>query len=87
MFCPTCQNSAQRSTVRIIVDKTIKSIYRDIPPTDHFWDEDGVEHSHNPNVIVTNYVCSLGHKFSERSSWECTSCGWKVCEAEVVANG
>lgn len=92
MLCPHCHpacngiehEQCQVSTVRII-QPTLKAKLADIPPTDHFWDVDGVEHSHNPNVIVTKYVCSNGHQFSERSSWECGACGYKACEAEVVA--
>lgn len=88
MICPTCQNSGQRSTVRIVKQPAInKAIFRDVPPTDHFWDEEGNEHSHNPSIIVTEYLCSKGHRFAERSSWECGACGYRACEAEVVANG
>lgn len=92
MTCPHCHatcngiehDDCQLSTVRIVKESAItKALFRDVPPTDHFWDEYGNEHSHNPNVIVTNYVCSNGHKFSERSSWQC-ACGWMACKQEIV---
>jgi hypothetical protein len=81
--CPTCSAAGQRSTVRITTSAT-KAALADKLPTDHFWDEDGVEHHHNPNIIRTDYMCSNGHRFYERSSWEC-GCGYKACGAEVVA--
>jgi hypothetical protein len=78
MICPTCASTNERSTVRVI--RTTPGAL----PKDHFWDEDGNEHSHNPNVIVTEYQCSNSHRFAERSSWECCVCGYKACEAEIV---
>lgn len=87
MLCPTCQSSAQRSIVRVaLIDGAALGVanVKRREPTDHYYDEDGVEHSHNPNVVVTIYMCSLGHRFQERSSWQCP-CGWMVCEAEVAA--
>jgi hypothetical protein len=77
LICPACFASHQRSTVRIT---------RTTPGAqskDHYFDEDGAEHSHNPNVVVTEYECSNGHRFAERSSWQCW-CGYKVCEQEIV---
>ncbi len=78
MICPTCSTTNQRSTVRVI--RTTPGKLEKV----HFWDEDGVEHYHNPNVIVTELECSNGHRFAERSSWECSVCGYKACEAEIV---
>ncbi len=77
MLCPHCQAAGQRSVVDIVRCTQGKD------PKRTFWDEDGVEHHHNPNVSVTEYRCSNGHTFAERSSWEC-QCGYKVCEAEIV---
>lgn len=81
MLCPTCQSTGKRSTVRMHGNRPPG----DQKPKDHFFDEDGAEHSHNPNIIRTNYRCSLGHHFFELSSWECW-CGYKACEAQVVAS-
>jgi hypothetical protein len=80
MICPTCSAAGQRSTLRIIPAKpAIHPL-----PKDEYFDEAGEWHSHNPNVIITHYRCSKGHKFSERSSWQCSVCGYKACEAEVL---
>ena len=84
MICPICASAGTRSTVRITTD-LLKAALSDKQPVTHYWDEDGVEHSHNPNIIRTDYTCSNGHRFFERSSWECGACGYKACEAEVVA--
>lgn len=88
MICPHCHptcngiehEGCQRSTIRIVPGKPPTDI-----PKDQFFDEDGVWHSHNPNIIVTQYRCSNGHRFAERSSWECGECGYKACEAEIIA--
>jgi hypothetical protein len=77
MICPECQRFNQRSIIRI-TRTTPGSLAKD-----HYFDEDGVEHTHNPNVVVTEYSCSNGHRFAERSSWQCW-CGYKACEQEIV---
>lgn len=87
MICPACHSSGKRSVVRVaLIDGHAPGAIsvKKRAPNDHFYDEQGVEHSHNPNVIVTVYTCSFGHRFQERSSWEC-HCGYKACEAEVTA--
>lgn len=80
MICQACSNSAQRSTVRILGTKQSKI------PTDVYFDEDGQQHSHNPNVVTTHYRCSNGHRFEERSSWQCF-CGWMKLKAVVMQIG
>jgi hypothetical protein len=80
MICKKCQDSGQRSIVRILGTKK-----GDIPK-DFFFDEEGVEHSHDPNVVTTQFRCSNGHRFQEISSWQC-HCGYKACEAAVTFIG
>lgn len=81
MICEQCRTSGQRSTVRIVGTKQGRV------PSDHFFDEQGVEHSHNPNVVSTIYKCSNGHSFEERSSWQCAACGWLALPATVTYIG
>lgn len=81
MICPTCRETNQRSTVRMV--RTWKLTPEAKP--DRYFDEDGNEHSHDPRVVMTEFLCSNGHRFAERSSWECGTCGYKACKAEVVA--
>jgi hypothetical protein len=78
VICRLCQDSGQLSTIRVV--KTNSGHLQKI----HFWDEQGEEHHHNPNVVRTWFRCSNGHQFEERSSWECCVCGFKACEAQVV---
>lgn len=81
MLCPACQREGKRSIVRITTDAT-KAALADKLPKNHYFDEDGQEHSHDPNIIRTDYRCSNDHVFYELSSWGCW-CGYKACEAEV----
>lgn len=86
MICPACRAAGQRSTVRVALVDGVAPGVADVKrrtPSDHFYDEDGAEHTHNPNIIVTVYMCANGHRFQERSSWECW-CGYKACDAEVT---
>jgi hypothetical protein len=86
VICPRCHpncngiehDACQASTVTIV--RTTPGTLDKI----HFWDEHGNEHHHNPNVIVTEYVCSHGHRFAERSSWQCSVCGYMACPQEFV---
>lgn len=78
MICPTCSAAGQVSEVRDLRCDNGKL------PKDHFFDATGQEHFHNPNVVVTEFQCSNGHRFAERSSWQCHVCGYKVCDAEIV---
>ena len=81
MICEKCRDSGQRSTVRIVGTK------QSAMPSDCFFDEDGVEHSHNPNIATTTYRCSNGHSFEEKSSWQCAACGWLKQVAKVTYYG
>lgn len=79
MICPHCRAENQRSVVEVVRSTS------GTEPKQHFFDEDGQEHFHNPNVYVTEFTCSNGHRFAERSSYQCSVCGYKACEAEIVA--
>lgn len=78
ILCPHCQSCGARSVVDLVRCTQGKE------KTRIFWDEEGVEHHHNPNVSVTEYRCSNGHTFAERSSWECVACDYRACDAEIV---
>lgn len=82
MICPQCQHDGLLSIVRITSTREPKKGDRDFQEKDHFFDEYGNEHAHNPNVVVTEYRCSNGHEFGERSSWECF-CGYRACAQEL----
>jgi hypothetical protein len=41
----------------------------------HYWDEEGKEHVHNPNHKNSRYSCSQGHEWTERGpSSKCPAC-------------
>jgi hypothetical protein len=80
VICKKCKDSGQLSTIRSLgTSQTLMT-------KDHFFDEQGDEHSHNPNIVTTLFRCSNGHRFQERSSWQCP-CGWMACEATVTFLG
>ncbi len=80
MICTKCRDSGQRSIIHILGTKQTQV------PRDVFFDEDGEEHNHNPNIVTTQYRCSNGHRFEERSSWQC-HCGWMKLKAVIVFVG
>lgn len=41
-----------------------------------FYDEEGVWHRHDPNIITQVWECSNGHKWTERLPHPCPSCSW-----------
>lgn len=80
MICKKCQEQGSLSTVRVLGTKK-----GDIPK-DFFFDEEGVEHSHDPNIVTTQLRCSNGHRFEEKSCWGC-HCGYAACEQTVTFIG
>ena len=80
VICTKCRDAGLRSTVRVLGTKQTDM------PRDVYFDEDGTEHSHNPNLVTTQFRCSNGHRFQEVSSWQC-HCGYKACEAVVTFVG
>jgi len=40
-----------------------------------YWDEEGVYHSHDPNIRKSEYGCSNGHAWSEEYQAECPASG------------
>jgi hypothetical protein len=80
VICSKCSTAGLRSTIRNLGCKQTQM------PKDHFFDEEGEEHSHNPNIVTTLFRCSNGHRFDERSSWQCHG-GWMACEATITFIG
>lgn len=42
-----------------------------------FYDEDGIYHDHDPNIVTTYYRCSNGHRWHEKGSKQCPGCKQK----------
>lgn len=72
MKCPKCAEANERS--RVYVGGTFSTAMM----FNAFYDEDGVYHSHDPNVRTTQYSCSRGHHWSVESAPECSveGCAW-----------
>lgn len=51
--------------------------------TSVFWDEEGNKHCHNPNINVSGYRCSNGHRFSIKSRAQCPEKSCPIHQQEV----
>jgi hypothetical protein len=49
-------------------------------PTAIFRDDQGKDHRHDPNLIITTHVCPAGHVWKETESRPCW-CGWREATA------
>lgn len=50
-----------------------------------FYDEDGKYHHHDANTTTTEYRCSNGHQWTERTTGNCW-CGWPNKEVSDEEN-
>ena len=67
--CPQCNEADIRSTVTGHDEST--TLLMDY----QYYDEDGRYHSHDPNWTSSDYRCSNGHQWTERSQNGCEACG------------
>lgn len=69
MICPKCKKEGKKSRVYPGMGTSTLLF---CPP---FYDEEGKYHNHDSNTTTTEYKCSNGHKWTERTSGSCW-CGW-----------
>lgn len=69
MICPQCKAEDMKSCV------SAGMMTRTLLYCPSYWDESGKEHAHDSNVTTTEYRCSNGHAWTEKSSGSCW-CGW-----------
>jgi hypothetical protein len=69
MKCSTCVGEGLQSTVTEMV--LASQCVHWFP----YYDQDGKQHSHDPNLHTTAYECSNGHTWVENKRRECW-CGW-----------
>ena len=69
MICPECKKQEKKSCVYPGMS-SITAMY--FPP---FYDEEGHYHDHDANTTTTDYSCSNGHKWIEKTTGSCC-CGW-----------
>ncbi len=65
MKCPECVEQGLKSIVNIGFKHTTAMAYH------YFFDEDGIYHSHNNNIITYNYTCSNNHNFKNNYKEKC----------------
>ena len=70
VICPQCKKEGKKSMVYPYV--AFKTLMYCAP----FYDPEGRFHIHDSNVTTTEYSCSNGHEWTEKTSGECW-CGWK----------
>jgi hypothetical protein len=72
MKCKECQDSGKTSRV-YPGGSSVTAMH-----CPAYYDENGVYHHHNMNVMTTHYECSNGHSWSESTRNECParSCDW-----------
>lgn len=70
MICPECEKLGLKSMVFVGSSTITCLMYQ------HFYDEEGREHFHDPNMTTTHYSCSNGHSWIDQSRNKC----W--CEKE-----
>lgn len=61
MKCPKCVSNGDKSIVRVFSSSTT------CLAGDEYYDEEGRHHWHDPNTRITEFRCSLGHEFVERT--------------------
>jgi hypothetical protein len=68
MFCKECKAENKKS--KVYVGSQTTTLLGWFP----YYDEDGEFHNHDPNTITTNYSCSNGHIWSEKTKSKCMTC-------------
>jgi len=76
MKCPKCVAEGSKSQVRVLNSSTT------CLAGDQYYDEEGRHHWHDPNTTFTEYRCSLGHNFAERTKHRTCWCE-SIDEADV----
>jgi len=73
LVCAECWVKGERSRVTCVgVSKTLI----DWTP---FWDEEGNQHAHDPNVTTHAFACTRGHQFCRKETARCPNhgCDWE----------
>lgn len=65
MICPECKAEGLKS--RVYSGGTFSTLMG----YSTYWDEEGVKHTHDPNVRTTSYSCSNDHGWSESFKLPC----------------
>ena len=73
LICPECKKEGKKS--RVYPGASTTTLMYCAP----YYDEDGEYHHHDSNWHDTDYRCSEGHRWSERTPSKCPNpkCDWK----------
>lgn len=82
MKCSECQEAGQTS--KVYSDGATRTLMGGGGP---FWDEEGVRHSHEPNITTSGYHCSNGHRWTHRWLPACPAKGCAYNDDELVNSG
>jgi len=69
MICPECKKQGLKSMVFPGSSSTTLMYCQP------FYDPEGQYHHHDSNITTTEYECSNGHQWTEKTSGTCW-CGW-----------
>jgi hypothetical protein len=69
VFCPVCQQKGLKSKV-FVGGARITAMCAEA-----FYDEEGIYHCHDPNIMTRDYRCSNGHVWQVKGHGNCP-CGW-----------
>lgn len=72
MKCPECEKEGKVSKVY-----PRGGITTDLACSP-FYDDEGVYHYHDCNVVRWSYSCSNGHRWTHNQKNKCQSCDWTI---------
>lgn len=76
-ICPYCKEEGNKS--KLFESMSASTCMYSSP----FYDEDGIYHNHDPNILTTDYKCSNGHIFIVRAKIKCPNCKFGSEQPEI----
>lgn len=70
MKCKKCVKVGLRSRLKIGMSSSTAMGF------EHYYDEEGDYHYHDPNATTTSYYCSKGHRGTVKVAPHCGSCDY-----------
>lgn len=70
MICKECQKANQKSRISILGVATTDML------CPSYYDEEGVYHHHDINIITESFQCSNNHRWTTGKHPRCPSCDW-----------
>jgi hypothetical protein len=71
MICEECKKEGKKSTIHISNTACTAMYFPE------YYDENGIRHHHDNNLLSTDYRCSYGHVWiRDRMPPKCPGCNW-----------